>query len=270
MNNFAIGLKRFFKNKNVITVLLVIAILVVLYIGYSTSIKSKTDPVNIPVASKTIGPEKQITGEDVQVVTVARSMVTADVIQNANMIIGKYTNINVTIPKGSMFFNSWLTEADKIPGNWIEELDHDAGENAFYLPVNINTTFGNSIKPNTYIDIYVKAEDENGTMIFGKLLKNIKVLVVHDSSGRNVFDDEEGRVPANLGFALSQDLYVLLSKAQSLNLDLIVAPKGYTVPTENYVIVTSSTLRDFIDAQTITAEEDATTQNTTNPANPTE
>ena len=45
MNNFVIGLKRFFSNKNVVTILLVIVILVVLYIGYSSSIKKQTNPV---------------------------------------------------------------------------------------------------------------------------------------------------------------------------------------------------------------------------------
>ena len=36
-------------------------------------------------------------------------------------------------------------------------------------------TLGNNVLPDTYIDIYMKATDENGTAMFGKLLKNIKV-----------------------------------------------------------------------------------------------
>ena len=50
--------------------------------------------------------------------------------------------------------------------------------------------------------------------------------------------------------------YILLHKAEYLDLDLIIAPRGKTVPTEDYLIVTSATLRDYIDAQTITVEED--------------
>ena len=41
-----------------------------------------------------------------------------------------------------------------------------------------------------------------------------------------------------------------------LDIDLILAPRGATVPSEDYAIVASSTLRDFVDAQTITVEED--------------
>ena len=36
----------------------------------------------------------------------------------------------------------------------------------------------------------------------------------------------------------------------------MLAPRGATVPSEDYVTVTSATLRDYIDAQTITVEED--------------
>lgn len=270
MNNLVIGLKRFFKNKNVLTVILIIVILVVLYIGYSTSIKSKTNPVNVPVAAKKINPETQITSEDVTFKTVANSMVGEGTVLNSAAIIGKYTNLNVTVPEGSMFYNEWLVEGENLPGNWIEQLDYSAGQLGYYMNVDIVKTLGNSVLPNSYIDIYMKAEDENGTIMFGKLMKNAKVLVVHDSNGNNVFGEaSELKVPTNIGFAVNQDMYILLKKAEYLKLELVIAPRGYTVPTEDYVIVTSKTLRDYIDAQTITAEEDAIIQNPeNNPTNP--
>ena len=103
----------------------------------------------------------------------------------------------------------------------------------------------------------MRAYDENSTVMFGKLMKNVKVLVVHDGSGNNVFkNSEQVGTPSKIGFAVNQDMYILLKKAEFLNLQLVVAPRGYTVPTEDYIIVASSTLRDYIDAQTITAEED--------------
>lgn len=257
MNNFVIGLKRFFTNKNVVTILLVLVILVALYIGYSSSIKKQTNPINLPVAAKTISPETKITSEDVTYKQVANSMVSDNVIRNSGEIIGKYTNINVTIPKGSLFYGEWLVKAEEIPGNWIEQLDYEAGELGYYMDVDVESTLGNSVLPNTYIDIYMKATDENGTVMFGKLMKNVKVLVVHDSSGQNVFADSSNiGSPSKIGFAVSQDFYILLKKAEYLNIELVLAPRGSTVPTEDYVIVTSATLRDYIDAQTITVEED--------------
>lgn len=271
MNNFMIGLKRFFTNKNVVTIILVIVILVALYIGYSSSIKKQTNPVNMPVAAKKIGPETLITSTDVVYKQIAASMIDENAIRTSGLIVGKYTNINVTIPQGSLFYNDWVVGADEIPGNWIEKLDYASGELGYYMSVDIESTLGNSVKPNTYIDIYMRAQDENGTIMFGKLMKNIKVLVVHDSNGNNIFADSSNvGTPSKIGFAVSQDYYILLKKAEYLNIDLILAPRGYTVPTEDYVIVTSSTLRDYIDAQTITVEEDIIAEEIETPENNTE
>lgn len=257
MNNFVIGFKRFITNKTVVTVIGVLLVLVILFFGYSSSIKKQTNPVRVPVAAKKINAQTQITNEDVRYIEVANSMVDKNVILVHNNIVGKYTNLNVTIPEGSMFYSDWIAEKEDIPGNWIEQLNYEAGELGYYMSVNIENTLGNSVLPNTYIDIYMKANDENGTVMFGKLLKNIKVLVVHDGSGNNIFKDAANvGTPSKIGFAVSQDLYILLKKAEYLKIDLVLAPRGSTVPTEDYIIVTSATLRDYIDAQTITVEED--------------
>lgn len=264
MNNFVIGLKRFITNKNVVTILLVIVILVVLYFGYSGSIKQKTNPVSMPVASRKINPLTRITAEDIVYQQVASSMVSQNALKYSGQIIDKYTNYNVTIPQGSMFYDEWLADGMSIPGNWIEQLDNAAGELGYYMRVSIESTLGNSVLPNSYIDIYMRAADENGTIIFGKLMKNVKVLVVHDANGNNVFADSlDVGTPSRIGFAVNQDMYILLKKAEYINVELVIAPRGSTVPAEDYVIVTSATLRDYIDAQTITIEEDIILGDTT-------
>lgn len=257
MNNFVIGLKRFFTNKNVVTIIVVIAILGILYWGYSSSIKKQTNPVNMPVAAKKINAQTKITKSDIVYKKIANGMISKNVIRSSVDIIGKYTNINVTIPEGSLFYNEWLVKTEDLPGNWIEQLDAEAGELGYYMSVNVASTLGNSVLPNTYIDLYMKAYDENGTVMFGRLLKNIKVLVVHDGSGNNIFKDStKVGTPAKIGFAVNQDMYILLKKAEYLKIDLVLAPRGTTVPTQDYIVVTSATLRDYIDAKTITVEED--------------
>ena len=265
MNNFAIGLKRFFTNKNVVTIILVIVILVVLYFGYSGSIKQKTNPISMPVAARTIAQKTKITNEDVTYKQIPGSMVSENVLRYSAAIIDKYTNINVTIPEGSLFYNEWIVEGKDLAGNWIEQLDYEKGELGYYMDVDNESTLGNNLLPDTYIDIYMKATDENGTIMFGKLMKNIRVLVVHDDEGKNVFDNgQEIGTASKIGFATTPDMYMLLKKAEYLNIDLVIVPRGATVPAENYIIVASSTLRDYIDAQTITIEEDFTTTNLEN------
>ena len=266
MNNFMIGLKRFFTNKNVVTIILVIVILVVLYFGYSGSIKKQTNPVSMPTAAEKINPKTRITNEMIAYKQVPAGMIDENAIRNIMLIVDKYTNVNVTIPAGSLFYEDWLVDEENLPGNWIEQLDNEKGELGYYMTVDVESTLGNNVLPNTYIDIYMKAKDENGTVMFGKLMKNIKVLVVHDDSGKNVFDDtNEVGTPSKIGFAVSQDYYMLLKKAEYLEIELVLAPRGATVPTQDYVIVTSATLRDYIDAQTITVEEDVIAGEVENP-----
>ena len=268
MNNFVIGLKRFFSNKNVVTILLVLVILGVLYYGYSSSIKKQTNPINVPVAAKEIPPQTKITNEDIRITKIAGSMVSSNIVTNRALLDGMYTKVNVTIPEGSVFYSEWLDVEKNIPGNWIEQLDHEAGELGYYMSVDIESTLGNSVLPDTYIDIYMKATNDDGTVMFGKLLKNIKVLVVHDASGNNVFSGMSASVdPAKIGFAVSPDMYALLHKVEYLNdVSLIIAPRGSKSPEDcenNCVVVTSSTLRNYIDSRATTYPEDVITKKET-------
>lgn len=266
MNNFVIGLKRFFTNKNVVTILLVIVILAVLYYGYSSSIKKQTNPLNVPVAAKEIPPQTLITNEDIRINKIAGSMLSANTITNRVFVVGRYTKVNVTVPEGSVFYNEWLDDAENIPGNWIEQLDYEAGELGYYMSVDIESTLGNSVLPGTYIDIYMKTTDPvTGRVMFGKLLKNVKVLVVHDGNGNNAFAGTDTvNEPAKIGFAVNPDMYILLHKIEYLyDVSLIIAPRGSKVPEDcedNCTVVTSSTLRNMIDSRADTAAEDIITK----------
>ena len=63
MNNFVIGFKRFITNKTVVTVIGVLLVLVILFFGYSSSIKKQTNPVSMPTAAQKINPKTKITSE---------------------------------------------------------------------------------------------------------------------------------------------------------------------------------------------------------------
>ena len=108
--------------------------------------------------------------------------------------------------------------------------------------------------------IYMKATDENNNVIYGKLFRNIKILAVHDSSGNNVFSDP-GNVgtPANLVFALSHDNYNLLMRAEYLStkgVDLVIAPQGENTTNEEGALVSSATLRDYVNNHTSSVTDD--------------
>ena len=254
------GLTKFLKNKNTVTVLGIILILVLLYFGYNATIKATVNPVKVPVAKEKILPATKVTVDKLEYKNISRIALTDNVLNNVNDIVNKYTNVNVTVPAGSMFYKEWLVSADDLPGNWLTQVDFSKGEEAYYFNVSVASTFGNSILPDSYIDIYMRAYDNNNNVIYGKLFRNIKVLAVHDASGKNVFSDSENLLtPANLVFALSHDNYNLLMRAEYLEsqgIKLVIAPQGENTTNEEGALVSSATLRDYVNNHTSSVTDD--------------
>ncbi|MFV0250355.1 MAG: hypothetical protein ACK5HP_04930 [Bacilli bacterium] len=258
MNNFIIALKRFFKNKNTITILGVMAIILILFLGYRFQINKMVSPVTgIPVAAQVIQPRTEITADMLEYIDVAPIVLQSNVITNSANIIGKYSNYNTVIPAGSLFYTDVVVKEEDLPDAAFVELAD--GEVPYNLPVTMDTTYGNSICPGNYIDIYLKAVNENGELMVGKLVENIKVLAVKDSSGRNVFENsEESRIPSTLIFGITDEINILLRKASYMSeygAVLFPVPHGSNVSTDGATFVSSQTLKDFINANTVPNDE---------------
>ena len=259
MNNIVIGLKKFLQNKNTVTILGVLLIILVLFLGYRYQINRAVSPVSgIPVAIDTIQPRTEITNDMVDTISVAPVVLSDNVIRTKMGVVGKYTAVNTVVPAGSMFYKNTVVNESDLP--YASLIDLEEGEIPYNLPVNMNTTYGNSIFPESYIDIYMKAMNEEGTLMVGKLIENVKVLAVKDSQGKNVFENsDESRVPAYLIFGLDYELSILLRKASymsSFSVELFPVPHGVTVSTEEgEKAVSSQTLKDFINANTVPNDE---------------
>jgi hypothetical protein len=121
------------------------------------------------------------------------------------------------------------------------------------LPVTTETTYGNSIFPGNYIDLYFVGHDDTGKLILGKLIESIEVLAVKDSSGKHVFENSSQlTTPSSLIFAVPEELHLLLRKASYLNGDVLPVPRNASY-SENpsATKVSSEYLRDFILSQTV-------------------
>lgn len=256
MNNFVISAKRFITNKNTVTIIGVIIILVILYYGYQSTINNAVNPVRVPTAATTIGPQQEITVENIKWIEVPSISKPSNVVLNESQIVGKYTAINATIPEGSMFYADVLVEKDELPGTWLDKLKVDVETGAtdvpYYMSVNIVTTYGNSIQPDTYVDFYMKAKSEDGSLMFGKLIEDVQILAVKDSSGEDVFTSvDNNATPAYLFFGLEDELHLLLRKAfylSNIGVEIVVVPHGRTYQVTGGVEVSSLYLKDFINA----------------------
>lgn len=253
MNNILIGLKRFITNKNTVTIICVIVILGLLYWGYTSQINSAVSPVSVPVAKVTIQPKTLITSDMIETISVPRVAVKSNVITSRTAIIDKYSAINSVIPQGSMFYKSVVVEKEDLPDSVFSDVKD--GEIPYQFAVTVESTYGNSIFPGNKIDIYMKAIDDNGQIMVGRLLENVEVLAVKDSNGNNVFENtSETRTPAYLLFGVPERIHILLRKAvylKSTGVELFPVPHGGTVPVEGDMQVDIAELQNYIESRTV-------------------
>lgn len=261
MKNLMFNIRKFLTNKNTVTVLGVFLGVLVLYFGYNYRVRQAIKPRRIPYALTTIQPRQKITEDMVGYTDVPPAMIMGDVLENANLIVGKYANYNTLIPEGSMFFTDTIISLSDLPDSAFVNIPE--GYVPFSLPVTVESTYGNSIFPGNYINIYFKALNEEGKIMIGKLVENIKVLAVKDSSGRHVFENtDEQRTSSNIIFAVPEELHLLLRKSIYLSNTSVAAALIPVPNTEAYtgevgaINIANQYLRTFIDLETAYVPED--------------
>lgn len=262
--NILVSIKRFFTNKNVVTVIGIVLIIVLLYWGYNKAIQTQVTPISgIPIAKEKILPGTLITEDMIETISVAPIVLDkGNVYTRKSDIVGSnkkmYSNYDTAIPKGSMFYKTSIITEDELPNSIL--LDLKENEILYNLPVNIRSTFGNIIMPGDYIDIYLKAVDEStNEVIYGLFIPNIKVLAVKDSSGNDVFaNSEETRTPSMLLFGLESEENILLNKASYLtrnSVEIVPVPHGINSDIVGDKKVSSEYLREFINARSVEITE---------------
>lgn len=226
MGNIMIAVKRFFKNKNTVTILAILVAVGILYLAYNLRIKKDTEPVNVPYATKEIGPRTLITSDMVSVRKVPGGIVSKDVLTSTNQIVGKYVNNTAVIPNGGLFYSSMVVEWENLPSSVFENIPNE--QTVYALKVDAESTYGNSIYPGNYIDLYFRTnvvENKQSKVWIGRFIKSIKVLAVVDSTGKSVFETNgEPGVPAYLLFNVPDDIFRLLKKIDGIPANIELFP----------------------------------------------
>lgn len=252
MGNIIATFKRFLSNKNTVTILGVLLGIIVLYVGYNYRVKTAIKTVEIPYAKKTLTATSEITKDNVGTIEVLQSFVTS-----TKTIITKIGNVvstenpycvqtGTSIPTGGFFYTEQVALCSTISNKVFDTMPD--GYSPVSLPVNLHTTFGNSMYPGDYIDLYVKMQDDDGKLIYGKFISKLPILDVRDSSGNSVFATSQIGTPAELLFAVPNELYLLLSKATYLsNVTLVPVPGNRTyTSTVGETRVESEYLRNLV------------------------
>ena len=178
-----------------------------------------------------------------------------NLIKNTQEVVGKYASYKSTIPKGSLFYKSSLKTPEEMPDAAFANIEE--GFTIFSLEVDKETTYANSIRAGDYIDLYMSTqndETDERLIMFGCLIKSIRVLAVKDSKGENILKNSLNYgEPAELLFAVDDEMFELLMEskwvANSVELIPVIYNENYT-NNAGQTNISSEELREFIKMQT--------------------
>ena len=248
------SLKKFLGNKNTVTIIGVLLAVVILWIGYNYRISQKVSLIRVPYAKTTIQPKTEITKDMIGYMEVAGAFVgNARYYSSEEDIIGKYSNYNTIIAEGSIFYADLLVDKKSLPDSSFTEVEE--GYTVINYKVDMDSTYANSMMPNDYINVYFKATGDDGNVMFGKFISNVKILDVKDSEGQHVFEkSDEPRTPAYMLFALPEDMHLLFRKAiyleRQYDVQLMLVPNTQKLTDADSEMVSSQDIQSFINSKT--------------------
>ena len=223
--------KKFFGNKNTVTILGVVLGIGVLIFSYNYRVNKAIAPLKVPYAKEAITSATEITAEMIGTIDVPNtfSSKATNLITDSSQVIGKRVAIGTTIPQNGLFYTEQIITSEELPDAAFANIPD--GYTIYALPVDNEKSYNNKIYPGNYIDLYLNSEDDNDKVIFGKLISSIEVLDVKDGEGNHVFEngDTNGEAAVFL-FVVPDEMYLFLKKAELLGYDIVPVPRnqGYT------------------------------------------
>ncbi len=252
MRSVLIGVKRFFTNKNTITIIAVLGSLALLYWAYNKRIEDATSPKSVVTAVAELGPRTQITNDMIRVEKIPGKLI-ENTFSLSTDVVGKYVSNDAVIPANGIIYKSMVKEWEELPRSIYGNIPD--GNTVVAIPVTIDSTYGNSIFPGNYIDLYFQDTDENGKLILQKFIESIKVLAVTDSTGgKSVFETNGALLsPSYLVFSVPEDLHLLLRKASYLSGEIFPVPRNasYSNGTPKETKIVCTYIKEYILKQTI-------------------
>ncbi len=254
VDNIKVNISRILKNQNTLTFVLVIGLIIVVYFVYSGLVNRAVQPVSLPYSTALLKEKQAISNDAISLVKVSGSFLTvagSNIIQNRGQLMEKYVNLGYQIPVNSFFYKEAITTIEETNKTGFEDMPD--GYTPFSLAVDFDSTYGCSIMPGNYIDIFFKAKIDN-KLVYELFIKSIRVEQVVDKDGNNVFtntDDDKQPQPKALIFTVPTEYKELLEKAMMISgVSLYPVPRnaGYSENPGNTELA-SEPIRDFIITQ---------------------
>lgn len=219
------AIKNSLKNKKIIAPIVAVIAVGAFATYNKVTVANAVNPVPVVIANTEIPSHTQITEDMLSTVNLPSSSIPPDAMRgDLESYVGMWTPYNSSIPQNSYLFENYVVDKDELSDSAI--LNLDAGEVAFPLLVDLESSSGNSILPNTYVDLYFKDVETNADgeekVFFGGLQDSVRVTSVKDDSTDDVFTQsttgaESKKSIAKLyTFAVTPEQLALLEKAKDI------------------------------------------------------
>lgn len=243
-------------------IITVVSLATVVGFGFSFGTQWEVDrqiaPVEAYFTTGEIAAGTEITEDMLSPRSITSKAIPPNAILDKGEIIGKIVKNGYTVPPNSYFYSEVLSTENDMPNSSVLKLKE--GEYAFPLLVDLETSLGNGILPDSKVDLAFRTTIDNGNgeekVVYGVFATDVRVTSVKDSNAIAVFKDEAGsNVTSNnekksesmsklYTFAVSEELNDLLSKADKLG-EIRPVAKGQT--NETTTAETAISQNDVVD-----------------------
>ncbi|MED3677049.1 MULTISPECIES: Flp pilus assembly protein CpaB [Bacillati] len=265
-------MKKSIWKKRIVAIGTAVVLVVFIVAFVKISVSAEVNETAVYVTKSDIPPRTEITQDMLEKITVPSQGIPADAIKSEKDIVGKWTVAGYGIPSHSFLYKDKVVSKSDMPDSGILELQKN--EVAFPLLVDLETSLGNSIIPDSKVDLYfkssIKDDDSNSKALYGKLASQVRVVAVKDADASNVFDPEgykQGEEQTSSVtkknqkslakiyiFALPKDLNDLVNKAKLIG-DIVPIATGHSYDAETKTTSDQNAVVDYINDSTYTNDQ---------------
>jgi len=227
------------KKKLIFIVPCIIVLLISLLLSALAYFKYTTKYIKTYIASHQIMQRNMISEIDLEEVLVPKEYLNDDVYILKEDIIGKYTKLGYSIPKGSLFYKTSLeVDGKDFVNNLLleDQINYDIYTN----DVKINT---GSLLTNMYVDLYLSI-NANDKPISDILLKDCRITALYDQNNKQVKDFDLDSKIYIVSIAIEKQQVSLLNKALMVgNVSIVTSSKPYESNIRSSVVSNSQVLK---------------------------
>ncbi len=216
------------NNKKVIGVGVISVILLVLinYLLFNLALSNKIALVEVYVANRNIYPRTEIKETDLKTIKIPKAYLIDKAVKKKSDIIGKYTEIQGMIPKGSLFYQEMLHDKNDLPD--YPSLLLKSSQVSFAIQSDVVRSSGNTLTVGQKVDLYVTINRKDGPPIVDCLIKAVRITAIKDRNGLAISDSKSSKIPYVVVIAVEQSQVEYLKVATKIGaLDLYGVNTSY-------------------------------------------